>query len=113
MRWRAAGLAWSLMWMLEAPAGLGQAQPFPGQSWRDLSPRERYDAMQNYWQHEQLPQDRQQDIQKHYERWQGMSPEERAKIRQNYERFRQLPPGERERIQRKYEKWKHQGEPPG
>lgn len=101
-----------MTWVLLVPAGVGRAQPQLAQGWPDFSPRERYDAMQNYWQHERLPHERQQDIQKRYERWQGMSPEERDRIRQNYERFRQLPPGERERFQRKYEKWKQQSEPP-
>src|SRR5215475_4219270 len=76
------------------------------QSWLDLNPKERYDALQNYRQHEQLPEDRQREVEKGYERWQQMSPDERQRVRKNYERFRQLPPQERERFQRKYQKWK-------
>ena len=88
------------------------AFPLLAQNWRDLGPRERYDALQNYWQHEQLPQDRQRDVEKRYERWQGLSPEERARIRKNYERYQQLPPQDRERFRRKYEKWRKESQPP-
>ena len=112
MRWRRTPLTLAMAWALAGSARGAHAQPFLAQNWRDLSPKQRYDAMQNYWQHERLPQDRQQDIEKRYERWQSMSPEERARIRENYERFRQLPPGERQRFERKYEKWKQQNEPP-
>jgi hypothetical protein len=88
------------------------AYPLLAENWHDLSPKQRYDALQNYWQHEQLPQDRQRDIEQRYERWRSMPPDQRARIRQNYERYRQLPPRERERFQQKYEKWRHQGGPP-
>jgi hypothetical protein len=88
------------------------ASPAHAQRWQQLGPKERYKALQNYYRHEQLPQERQRDIQKRYEHWQSMSPDERNRIRQNYERFRQLPPKERERMQRKYEKWRRQGAPP-
>ena len=88
------------------------AFPIFAQNWRDFSPRERYDALQNYWRHQQLPDDRKRDMENRYERWQKMPPDERARIRQNFERFRQLPPQERERFQRKYQKWRQQGGPP-
>ena len=81
------------------------------QNWRELGPKERYDTMQNYWQHQQLPQDRQQDIEQRYERWRTLPPDERQRIRQNYERFQHLTPAERERFERKYQKWR-QGEAP-
>jgi hypothetical protein len=82
------------------------------QRWRDLSPKQRYESLQNYWQHEQLPQEHQREIEQRYERWRNMSPDERARVRQNYERFKQLPPQERERFQRRYDKWRQQGETP-
>lgn len=82
------------------------------QGWRDLGPKERYRTLQNYWQHQQLPADRQREIEQRYQRWRDMSPDERARIRQNYERLRQLPPQERERLDRKYDKWRHKGGPP-
>jgi hypothetical protein len=112
MNRRSARLVLAWAGVLLASRSVAGAQVLRVQNWRDLSPKERYDAMQNYWQHEQLPQDRQQDIEKRYERWQGMSPDERARIRQNYQRFQQLQPAERERFQRKYDKWKQQGAPP-
>ena len=86
--------------------------PLLAQNWRDLSPKERYDAMQNYRQHEQLPEERQRDIEQRYEQWRSLPPDERDRVRQNYERFKQMPPQERERFERKYEKWKHHAEPP-
>jgi hypothetical protein len=89
-----------------------RAFPPLAQNWRDLSPAERYDALQNYRQHQRLPEDSQRDIEKRYQRWQQMSPDERERIRQNYERMQQLPPQERERLQRKYEKWRQQTAPP-
>src|SRR5574341_1805466 len=87
------------------------APPSWAQPWQDLSPRERYNLLRNYRQHEQLPQERRQEIEKRYERWQGMSDDEREKIRQNYQRFQQLPPQERERFHQRYQKWRQQGEP--
>lgn len=76
------------------------------QHWRDLSPKERYHTLQNYWHHQQLPADRQREIEQRYQRWRQMSPDQRDRIRQNYERFRQLPPEERQRFDRKYDKWR-------
>jgi len=96
--------------MLLAPAARGV--PLLAQNWRDLSPRERYDAMQNYRRHEQLPADRQRDIERRYQQWRDMTPDERERVRQNYERFKQLPPQERERFERKYQKWRRET-PPG
>jgi hypothetical protein len=86
------------------------AQTHLAESWRDLSPKERYRTLQNYWQHEQLPQQRQREIEQRYQRWRSMSPDERERVRRNYERFKKLPPQERERFQRKYDKWRRQGE---
>jgi hypothetical protein len=93
-------------------AGPVAAFPLLAQNWRELSPGERYETLQNYQQHERLPEDSRRAIEKRYERWQQMSPDERARIRQNYQRLQQLPPQERDRIQRKYEKWRQQEAPP-
>jgi len=79
--------------------------------WHDLSPRQRYQTLQNYWEHQQLPAERQREIEQRYERWRGMSPEERTRIQQNYQRFQELPPQEREQFQRKYDRWRQKGEP--
>ena len=91
---------------------IASAQTGLAEGWRDLSPKERYQSMQNYWHHQQLPQERQREIEQRYEHWRSMSPDERARVRQNYERFKKLPPQERERFQRKYDKWRRQGEVP-
>ena len=87
---RAATLTLALIGLLVVGTTRAQAGPLLAQNWRELGPKERYDTMQNYWRHQQLPQDRQRDIEKRYERWQGMSPDEPARVRQNYERYRQL-----------------------
>lgn len=107
---RVAEHALALAGAFLAAASVVSARPLFAQNWHDLSPKERYNALQNFRRHEQLPEDRQHEVEKRYERWRDMSPDERARVRQNYERFRQLPPQERERFQRKYEKWKQQGE---
>jgi len=91
---------------------VGLASPARSQNWRDLGPKERYDAMQNYWRHERLPEERQRDVERRYERWQTLPQDQRDRVRQNYERFRQLPPQERERFEKKYQKWKGQAPPP-
>ena len=110
MRVHVATIALLLAGSLVAGVRLAWAQTPPAESWHDLSPKERYQSLQNYWQHEQLPQERQREIEQRYERWRSMSPDERARIRQNYERFKKLRPQERERFQRKYDKWRRQGE---
>jgi len=86
--------------------------PLLAQNWRDLGPKERYDAMQNYRQHEQLPAEQQRDMEQRYEQWRRLPQDERERVRQNYERFKQMPPQERERFERKYEKWKRHSGPP-
>jgi hypothetical protein len=103
----------ALALLLVATCFAGRVAAFPllTQNWRELSPEERYETLQNYQQHERLPEDSRRAIEKRYERWQQMSPDERARIRQNYQRFQQLPPQERDRIQRKYEKWRRQEAP--
>ena len=103
-----AGIALAVGWVTLVAAGRVSAAPLLAQNWRDLSPKERYDALQNYRRHEQLPEDRQRDIEQGYERWRNLPPDERDRVRQNYQRFQQLPPQERERFERKYEKWKQQ-----
>ena len=75
----------------------------PVQSWNDYSPRERYEALRNYRRHEQLPEDRQQKVEKEYERWKAMPEEQRQKIRENYERYQNLSPREQDRLERRYQ----------
>lgn len=88
------------------------AFPLLAQGWGELSPRQRYDALQNYRRHEQLPQERQRDVERRYRQWQQLSPGERDRVRQNYDRLRRMPPQERERFERKYQKWRRQNPPP-
>ncbi len=88
-----------------------QAQSRLAQNWQDLSPRERFDAMRNYRQHRQLPEERQQDMEQRYERWRQMSPDEQLRIRRNYDRLRQLGPQERDQFERRYQRWKQRTGP--
>lgn len=94
--------------LLAGMAVLG-AGPARAQEWHELTPKERYDALQNYWRYQRLPEDRQRDVDKGYERWRNMPPNERQRVRRNYERLRQLRPQDRERFERKYQKWREQG----
>ncbi len=81
------------------------------QNWQDLGPRERFDAMRNYQQHRQLPEDRQRDVEDRYDRWQQMPPDEQSRIRRNYDRLQHLDPQERNRFDKRYEKWKQRTAP--
>ena len=100
--------------LLAIVTALLTASPRAGgaQEWRDMNPKQRYDALQNYWQYEREPEDRRHAVEERYERWRNLPPAEQDRVRQNYERWRRLPPGEKERIERKYEKWKRQSPAP-
>ena len=111
MPWRAITYVLGLVCAATAAAHMALGLPLLAQNWRDFSPKERYDALQNYRRHEQLPAERQRDIEQHYEQWRSLPPDERDRVKQNYERFKQLPPQERERFERKYEKWRRHTEP--
>jgi hypothetical protein len=112
MRVPVAAIALLLVGSLVAGVPIVSAQTHLAESWRDLSPKERYQSLRNYWRHEQLPQEQQREVEQRYQRWRSMSPDERARVRKNYERFKKLPPRERERFQRKYDKWRRQSETP-
>ena len=111
MRARVAAGARCLLLAGLATTSVVAGRPLGAQNWRDLSPAERYEALQNYHRHERLSEDRQRDVERRYERWRNMPDDERERVRQNFERFRQLPPQERERFERKYEKWKRRVAP--
>src|SRR5207249_1743653 len=56
-------------------SGLPKSPGFSGalaQNWQELSPRQKYDALRNYRQYEQLPEGHQRDIEQRYQRWQAM-----------------------------------------
>jgi len=74
--------------------------------WNRYGPRERYEAMQNYNQHRQLPKQERKNIERQYQRWQQLPDDERAKVRRNYERLQQLSPDERRSFERKYQQWR-------
>jgi hypothetical protein len=72
------------------------------QGWQEYSPRERYEALQNYRRHERLPEQRREDVERKYERWRAMPEQERNRIRENYQRFQELSPEQRDRIEQHY-----------
>lgn len=76
------------------------------QNWRDYSPSERYEALRNYRRHQELPRDKQRDVEQQYQRWQNLPEGERDKIRRNYDRYREMPQGERDQFERKYRTWR-------
>lgn len=78
---------------------LASPQPARAQQWQDYGPRERYEALRNYQQHEQQPQERRERVEKNYERWRTMPEQQRDRMRQQYQRFQQLPPEQRQRLQ--------------
>jgi hypothetical protein len=76
------------------------------QAWQDMSPGQRYDALRNYQQHENLPEDRKRAIEQRYQRWQQMPESERERIRQNFQRYQALPESEQQDFRKRYERWK-------
>jgi hypothetical protein len=85
---------------------LGGALLSPGSAaraqWKEYGPGKRYEALQNYERHRELPKKRQKEIERQYQRWQEMPPDERERIRKNYERFQQMPPGKRSEFEKRY-----------
>jgi predicted Fe-S protein YdhL (DUF1289 family) len=69
------------------------------EQWQDYSPRERYEALQNYRRHRELPKKKQREIERQYQRWQEMSDDERQRIRKNYERYQRMPPNKRSAVE--------------
>jgi hypothetical protein len=86
-------------------AGVGWAQPRQ-RSWNDLSPGERERALQNYQEYQRLPRERQQFIDRRYQRYRELPPQERRRLHENYQEYERLPPGERKQFNRKYRRWK-------
>src|SRR5262245_32819629 len=74
---RSAAVAFACVGLLMTAAMLS---PLRAQTWKELSPKERYDALQNYQQHQQLPEDRQKDVERRYERWRNMPPDARDRV---------------------------------
>ena len=106
---RGCGVALLVVWCLSAATAL--AQPRIAQNWQEMSPGERREAMRNYRQHSNLPEERQRDLEERYERFRNLSPEEQSRIRQNFDRWQQLQPNERERFEQRYERWRQRTTP--
>ena len=103
MRVRIAALSIVLLGGFVSPALARGPQRFAQQRWQDYSPRQRYDALQNYKRHEHLPEKRREDIERNYQRWRSLPEQERNRIRRNYHRFQEMPPAERQRLERRHQ----------
>jgi hypothetical protein len=88
-------LGGGLAWALRGP-----------RSWDDLTPRERARALENYKEYQRLPRERQEFIDRRYQRYREMPPQERRRLQENYQEYERLPPGERKQFNRKYRRWK-------
>ena len=93
--------------------GLGQAQDLSraledalNQSWRDLSPKERSRALENYQRFQKLSPKGRRGIEERYHRWQQLPDQERDRIRRNYKRYRDMDSDEKEEFNRKYKRWR-------
>lgn len=72
-----------------------------GQSWDDLSPRERYDAFRHYEQYRRESKQRQEELEKRYRRWRELPPETRRHLRERYQQFEGLPAQKRRELEQK------------
>jgi hypothetical protein len=72
--------------------------------WKKYGPGERYQALQNYERHRELPKQQRKEIERQYQRFQQMPDEERERIRKNYQRFQQMPPAQRSEIEKRSRK---------
>lgn len=79
------------------------AAPARAQSWGQLSPKDRRKAQEKYEIYRNMPQTRQQEIQRSYREWQSMKPAERAQIRKNYKAYRSLTPQQRRAVGELYQ----------
>jgi hypothetical protein len=77
--------------------------------WKKYSPGERYEALQNYRRHRELPKQRQKEIERQYQRYQKMPEGERERIRKNYQRFQQMPPRQRSELEHRSRSSKGKG----
>jgi hypothetical protein len=71
------------------------------QGWRDLSPKERGEALRNYERFQKMPPDQRREVERNYDRWQTLPRREKERLRSNYQRYRDLPPEERRRYDRR------------
>ncbi|HTO58516.1 MAG TPA: DUF3106 domain-containing protein [Pseudomonadales bacterium] len=98
---RPALLGALVAFLLAAPAF---ASPLRlAQGWREYSPRERYNALQNYRHYQALPNERRENVERNYQKWQAMPEQERERMRQNFQRYQQLPPEQRSRLRQRYQ----------
>jgi hypothetical protein len=69
--------------------------------WKEYGPGQRYQALQNYERHREMPKQQRKEIERQYQRFQQMPDAERERIRKNYQRFQQMPPGQRSEIEKR------------
>ncbi len=92
-----------------APVRSSAEPPPPGrlaQSWEELSPRERGEALRNYQRFQQLPPEQRESVERNYQRWRQLPPQEKERIRGNYREYQKMSPQERRDFQRRYDQWR-------
>lgn len=75
------------------------------QNWKDLSPEERAQALENYKRFKKLPPERRQDLENRYHRWMELPNEEKDRIQRNYKRYQKMDSDQKEEFQKKYKTW--------
>ena len=88
------------------PWRMAQAQERHGRPWQSLTPEEQWRAWENYQRYQQLPEQRQKNLERRYQQFRDMPPQERQRLRQNYDTYRGLPPRQRQEFIDKYHRWK-------
>ena len=88
------------------PWRMAQAQDRHGRPWQSLTPEEQWRAWENYQRYQQLPEQRQKNLERRYQQFRDMPPQERQRLRQNYDTYRGLPPRQRQEFIDKYHRWK-------
>ena len=76
------------------------------QSWYELSPREKSQALKNYKRFQKLPPQKKRELEERYNRWQRLPSEEQERLRRNYRRYRGMDSDEKEDFSRKYKRWR-------
>ncbi len=62
--------------------------PQLAESWDDLSPSQRERALRNYRSYQELPADKQRDIDQRYEKWKKLPPSDQDRYRQKHDQYR-------------------------
>lgn len=97
-------------WSPQASAQVHTSSVVPAQliaqSWYELSPRERSEALKNYRRFQKLPPEKKRNLEERYNQWRQLPTEEKERLRRNYRRYRGMDSDEKEDFSRKYKRWR-------